>query len=407
MDKYGECRLRIAHVALSALPSTVGGLEIVVDQLVRHQRLLGHEAWLVTRWQQARAARASQKDYPVLALPPFRSMKRTPYTLGLPRWPAELALGFHQLRQRFDVVHAHWLFPTAWLVSRPSALLGVPLVATAHGADLQSEPGSGYGYRQFPENERRLHDVAARLDAAIAISRNMESRLSEVGVAESRIHAIPNGVDFNRFDQAASTRQATRAELAVGPKTRLLLSVGRNQPSKGLAVIPNVLKLLRSSGHDVLWCVVGAGVGELRDAFEVAGVAEYSRLLDPADSPSRSGFFPSPELIAIYGAADLFAFPSLTEGAPLVLLEAMAAGLPVVGNDVQGVRDAITENVNGLLARPNDPQSMASRIAQIIDNPELERALRAAGRKKARAHDWRTIAERHCDIYRSVVRRTS
>lgn len=395
--------LRIAHLALTALPATVGGLEIVVNQLIRHQRRLGHDVSLITRWRQAGAAREEDLGYPVHALPPNHIGSRTPFRASGPRFPVELALTWHALRRRFDVIHAHWLYPTAWLAARAARACSVPLVATAHGADVQTEAETAYGYRQFPTNERRLHEVAPRLDAAIAISPNLAERLAEIGVAPARIHQIPNGVDFVRFSRAAALREATRLRLGAGSTTCLVFSVGRNQASKGFAIVPDVLSLLRRSGRDVIWCIVGAGVSGLQAKFEAAGVAEHVRLVEAIRSPPGSLAFPPDELIAFYGAADLFAFPSLTEGSPLVTLEAMAAGLPVVGNDVQGIRDSVSHEVDGLLTVPGDPASMASQIARLIDDAGLGRTLAAAGRDKARSRDWASIAARHCELYRSLL----
>jgi glycosyltransferase involved in cell wall biosynthesis len=395
--------LRIAHIALTALPATVGGLGIVADSLIRHQRALGHDVSLITRWRPARIANEARIGYPVLALPPNLALSRTPFRDSGPRWPVELALFWHQLRQRFDVMHAHWLYPTGWMAARPLRALGVPMVMTAHGADVQTEAGSSYGYRQFPENERRLRVVAAAADAATAISPNIARSLGELGVAADRIHAIPNGVDFARFERASATRAAVRERLGLEPDTKMILSVGRNQPSKGFAIVPEVLARLRRAGHDVFWCIVGPSVGELQAAFAQAGMADHVHLYEPAPAPTGATVFPSDELLEFYGAADIFGFPSLTEGAPLVLLEAMAAGLPVVGNDVQGIRDAVVHQATGLLTTPGDAASMATQIARLLHEGELARKLAQAGQEQARLHDWSAIAGQYCDLYRKLV----
>jgi len=132
--------LRIAHLAFSALPRTVGGLEIVVDSLIRNQMEAGHDVRLVTRWRQYRALRDAGFPYPALPLPPYQRLDSRPFRSVGPRWPVAAAVRWHQWRHRFDLWHIHWLYPTGWMAHDALVRAGAPVVMTAHGADLQVEP---------------------------------------------------------------------------------------------------------------------------------------------------------------------------------------------------------------------------------------------------------------------------
>jgi glycosyltransferase involved in cell wall biosynthesis len=127
------------------------------------------------------------------------------------------------------------------------------------------------------------------------------------------------------------------------------------------------------------------------------------KVLPPLAGDFRTGRFPSDAVIDIYKAADVFALPSLNEGFGLVALEAMAAGLPVVANDVTGIRDVVADGADGLLCRPADPESMATAIACLLDDTAMRDRLVAAGCEKARAHDWATIGERYLQVYREAI----
>lgn len=398
------CLLRVAHLAFSALPATMGGLEIVVDSLIRRQQAAGHDATLVTRWRQWRAAREAGLPYAVLPLPPNSSLSSRPFRSVGPRWPVAATVQWHQMRHRFDVWHIHWLYPTAWMVYDALERLGAPVVVTAHGADLQMDEESGYGFRQFAIHDRRVRQLAPRLPVLTAISDSIEARYRELGVPSGHIHRIPNGVDARRLKAASAAREAVRARLALPPRAQLILSVGRNQPSKGFGFIPETLATLRRGGREAIWVVAGKNSEALLPAAKAAGVAEAMRLLPPIWGKSGAdAAFPPDELAELYAAADVFAFPSLVEAFGLVVIEAMAAGAPVVGNDVSGIRNVITNGLDGLLCAPRSPTAMAAAISRVLDDPALAVRLAEAGRIKAVAHDWDMIASRYLDLYRLAI----
>lgn len=396
--------MKIAHVSISALPASVGGLEIVVDNLVRHQRNLGHDASLITRWKQAAAAAHAPIGYPVHALPPNPKLSERPFREVGPRLPVELALAWHLMRQGFDIIHAHFLYPTAWLAQRPARLFNVPLIATAHGADINVDRSSGYGYRQHKRHDNRLHKLVPKIDAVTAISGSTYSALQKLGFDETRIHRIPNGIELERFAGKGSNTDRIRAMLDVPDGASLLLSVGKNQPSKGYHIVPDTLKRLIGMGHNVVWAIVGNGVKNLASTFTKAGVMRAVRLIESHEL-GESGQFPPDDLIGIYHASDAFVFPSLSEGAPLVALEAMAAGLPIIGNDVRGIADAITHENSGLLVEPNDAAALTNAIARMLTEPQLRERCIKSGLAKAAAHDWSTIAGQYVDLYRCLIER--
>lgn len=396
--------MRIAHLALTAVPSQIGGLQIVVDSLIRAQRAAGHEVSLVTRWRPAVDARKAGLGYPVLALPPNMALPGAPFENVGPRWPVSAAIRWHQWRQRFDLWHVHWLYPAGWFAAPALAASDTPMVLTAHGADLQVDEATGYGFRRFARHDARLRALAPGLRAVTAISPAIEQSLLDLGLPLDRVHRIGNGVDAARLATMRDRRKAVRERLGLAPGTSVILTVSRNQPSKGLDAIPAVLALLREQGRDVTWLVVGPGSGDLAGAFAEFGVADRVRLLPaihPLPGPDMR--FPPDALAEIYGAADCFAFPSLTEGSPLVAIEAMAAGVPVVGNDVQGIRDAIVHEVDGLLCAPRDAGAMAAAIGRVLDDGALAVRLGKAGQAKARAHDWQAVSGQYLALYSSLV----
>jgi glycosyltransferase involved in cell wall biosynthesis len=404
----GDRPLRIAHLTFSALPRTVGGLEIVVDSLIRNQAEAGHAVTLVTRWKQYRAFRGAGFPYPALSLPPNLRFYTDPLGPVGPRWPVAAAVRWHQWRHRFDIWHIHWLFPTGWMAHDALVRAGVPVVLTAHGADIEVERTTRYGFRLNSEHDRRVRAMVPRVACLTAISASVESIYLELGAAREHIHRIPNGVDARRIADSDADVSLERRRLGIPPDANVVISVGRNEPRKGFQYIPEMLAHLLKHGRNIVWIVIGAKSDELRPIAEEHGTLAAMRLLPPVGGgPNPAREFPPPSLVRLYRSADVFAFPSMMESFGLVALEAMAAGLPVVVNDVPGLRDVVSDDVDGLLCRAGDPASMAESIGRVLDDADLRNRLVANGRRKSMAHDWTSIASQYLDLYRELITGTA
>ena len=180
-------------------------------------------------------------------------------------------------------------------------------------------------------------------------------------------------------------RPDTLADRAAGAPIRLLC-VSRVDPRKGLRFLPAALAELVGGGHDVHLSIVGPVVGTL-GAEERARVSREAAALGVADRISFVGPKTLTEVMRLTREHDLFVLPTLPgEGVPRVLLEAMAAGLPIVASDVAGVPTLIADGVNGLLVSPADPSAIAAALDRLIRDGELRRRLIANGYTVARAH---------------------
>lgn len=395
--------MKIAHLSLSTLPATVGGLEVVVDRLARHQAHEGHDVTIVTRLQQWKAMRAFDAPYNSLGLLPYKAYSKRPFQAVGPKFPVAASVAWHQLRRQFDLWHIHWLYPTGWMAHSALKTLGVPVVMTAHGADLQVDRSTNYGFRQFPIHDQRLRHLVPRAETLTAISQTIAEEFVALGADPANVHRIANGVDASRISAMRERKEAVRRRLDIAEDTTLVISVGRNEPRKGFQVIPETLAALRADGRKVEWLVIGQDTSLLASAMQSAGVSDMVRLLPPVRGDLSEGKFPPDELAEIFVAADIFAFPSMSEGLPLVSIEAMAAGTPIVGNDVPGIRDMVDDGVNGILCEPCNPGAMASAIGRLVDNPHFARNLGNGGVEKALAHDWSVIAGQYLRLYETVL----
>jgi glycosyltransferase involved in cell wall biosynthesis len=286
-------------------------------------------------------------------------------------------------RERIDIVHAH--MPRAAIPgSLLARLAGVPVVVShEHGSIL-------YGHRL-----RRLLDrqvVGRCSDVVLAVSEWDRRNLVELGhLPASRLRVFRNGIQA-----PTGPVHELRGELSPSGRT-LIGSVGRLDPVKGYDDLIQAASRLRGEGRPVLTAI--AGVGPDRDRL--------SRLIGElglGDAVQLLGFRTDvPDLLHAF---DVVVMSSHSEGAPLALIEAMAAGKPIVATSAGGVPELIEDGVHGLLVPPRQPAALAAAVARLLDDPELAAALGRAARKRQRTElDLDVTIQRLQDLYLELYAR--
>jgi glycosyltransferase involved in cell wall biosynthesis len=186
---------------------------------------------------------------------------------------------------------------------------------------------------------------------------------------------------------------ASREDTCVGPRIRLL-TVSRIDPRKGLRILPEVVSLLTGRGLDVSLDIVGPAVGAPGEA-EGAAIAASARALGVTDRVQLKGPVPLDALMPLYRQYDLFVLPTLPgEGIPRVLLEAMAAGVPVVATRVSGIPSLIEHQRNGLLVDEPAAAPVVDAIARLAGDGSLRRRIIASGYETARGFTLQAQAAR-------------
>jgi phosphatidylinositol alpha-mannosyltransferase len=267
-----------------------------------------------------------------------------------------------------------------------TSLLGVlcadaPVVATFHA---YYEPFTLHGgiYTAFSQ---LLRPVWSRIDHRIAVSRAAQ-RTMNARMRGAKSTIIPNGAMIDHF------RDATPATLPPG---RRMLFVGRLEPRKGFQVALDAFAELAPRYDDLRLVVVGDGPQRAR-----------VRRLSPAlrarvDMIGRASH---DDLPTYHAAADFFVAPATgRESFGIVLVEAMAAGLPVVASDLPGYREVVRHEREGLLVPPTDPVALADAGARLLDDPALSRRLSIGGRTRARAFAWPRVAARVERVYLAMT----
>ena len=271
--------------------------------------------------------------------------------------------------QPFDLVHVH-KYKDGVLGTLAARLAGVPLVVrTMHGL---AEP-----LRGWKNLKSRLYETLDRLtlqfmaNLIIAVSQRMAQTLWETGYCPTMVTCIQNGLDIG---QVRATRAAddVRRDLGVGPRSCLIGTVGRLSTVKGHAHLLRAAQRIVDRDRGARFLV--AGDGPLRGDL-LAQAAEL-QIADACLFPGARR-----DVYDVMAAMDLFTLPSLNEGIPMSLLEAMALGKPVVASAVGGVPEVVQHRVNGLLVAPGDDRALADACLEVMRNRELARTLGARARQ--------------------------
>ncbi|MEO8292546.1 MAG: glycosyltransferase family 4 protein [Actinomycetota bacterium] len=271
-----------------------------------------------------------------------------------------------------DVVHAHEpLAPSASMFATLAAR--VPVVGTFHaGLDRA---------RAYDLAAPLLRLVARRLTVRVAVSERAAA------TAQRRLggtyEIVPNGIDVRAF----STAEA-RSDLGPGRK---LLFVGRLQRRKGFRTAIEAFAELAPTHPDLR--LVVAGEGHERSAAASLPAAVRARVIMLGTVGNR-------ELPPVHHACDLFVAPNHGgESFGVVLLEAMAAGLPVVASDIPGYDEVVTDGQDGLLVAPGDAAALAGAVSRVLGDDSLASRLAEAGRRRTAAFGWETVTPRLEELY--------
>lgn len=366
--------------ALQSTGEPLAKQRLRVLQVIDSLSLGGAEQLLVTL---ARYIDRSHYDLRVCSLAPIREgpISSQLRALGIPvysldkarlrnvRHIAELATLVR--KHRIDVLHTH-LSDANIIGAAAGALTRRPVVATLHTPrDV---------YPRYGAVKQALQNFALRFGARVIIACAPEVRteaLDRLHLPASKLIDVPNGIDIRAFAELDPVVvNDRRRELLGAGEGPLVLTVGNMRAAKGHEHLVAAIRLAVERLPGLMVVIVGEG-----RSYE-AVVRERISALGLEDRVLLAGRRQDiPELLA---AADLFVLPSVREGLPLALLEAMAAGKPVVATAVGGVPRVVEDGVTGRLVPPADAAALAEALVGVLAQPELARRLAQAGQQRVR-----------------------
>jgi teichuronic acid biosynthesis glycosyltransferase TuaC len=374
--------MRICMYTETALPK-MGGQEVVVDALARQFLARGHDVAVLAPYPRAHLC----VNDSVLPYRVFRH-RRFYSTRYLVSWYRRYLCRLHA-RHRFDVLHCHSIYPQGYLAGLSRATLGLPIVITSHGGDVNpksirlAKPGL---------HERYVEGLRAA-DALVAISRSTREGYLRLWPGARNIVDIPNGVDLDAFASAA--RLPNGMDAAIRPE-KYLLFLGRLQPRKGVDVLLEALARVPGDGGVQL---VVAGNGDSREELEALsqqlGLGQRVRFVGQVTGRAK---------VWLLQNALATVIPSRSwEAFCLVTLESYAAGRPVIASDLPGLADNVQDGRTGFVVPPESPEHLAHPLEQALTKPELMREMGQACRRRASECGWRAVASDHIELYEQLL----
>jgi teichuronic acid biosynthesis glycosyltransferase TuaC len=289
-------------------------------------------------------------------------------------------------KKPIDAINAHWMFPDAVAGTWAAQSMGLPILVTALGSDINSNASSTI-------RKSQIRWTLKHATATSGVSRALVERMVEWGADAATSTMIANGVDRTRFSPADDERVvALRRERGLDPAKKHLVFVGRLHPVKGLRHLIKALHLLKLD-HALHFHTVLVGDGEER-GIVTKMIGDFGL----TDAVTLAGEVAHTDVPAWLQVADVFCLPSLSEGMPNVVLEAQACGTPVVASNVGALPDIVSSDC-GILVPAGDARSLAGALADAFQRPWNRQAIAASPLTQS----WDNVAAQYLSVIRGIT----
>jgi len=286
---------------------------------------------------------------------------------GNPHFIRVIADVTRELRERrADVLicHGYKADLLGWVAAR---LLGVRVVSVSRGWTSHTP--------KVRFNEGLDRWILRHMDRVVCVSDGQADKVRRAGVRPDRLRVIHNAIDTSRFDPDAAGARASLQSLFPGSPALIVIAVGRLSPEKGFELFVDAARMLALRDSATGFLIVGDGP----DRTKLEELVREAKLVDRF---VFAGF--RSDVDALLPGADVLVQSSYTEGLPNVILEACAAGIPVVATDVGGTREVVRDGVNGYLVPSGDAGILAARLAELLTSPAQRQAMGIHGREVVR-----------------------
>ena len=387
--------MRIGFFTDSYLPA-LHGVEISIESFRKTLESMGHEVYVYA----PESPGYKDKNPNVFRFKSKRVIKNPEMRFAFDFLP--IGRSFLEItRFKLDVVHAHTPFGLGFLAKFLSERQLIPLIYTHHTHYPE--------YAKIYFKEKVLLPYLAQVyttwfsnisHAVIAPSLKMKKLLRNYGVKRKvPVYIMPTGVDLNIFKKSEKNRQALREKLKISPETKVLLSVSRIGKEKNIEFLLKVfVEILKKKG-DVLFLIVG-------DGPFLEQLKKMAQRLKIEHNIIFTGRVSSQKVAAYYQAADIFLFASLTDTQGIVLLEALASGLPTVVLKDDAFSGVVLDNKNGFSVSPKIPKIFAKKAMTLLEDQELYKEFSTAAVGTASKFSDMNSAKNLLKIYEAQIKRS-
>jgi D-inositol-3-phosphate glycosyltransferase len=403
-----------------------GGMNVYVRELARLLPQKGIHVDVFTR--------ASDSGFPpieeiipgarLVRIPagPIKPLDKFSQSLFTQEFASEIQSFAESQSRWYDLLSTHY-----WLSAIAGRFLSkewkIPLAHRFHTIAFQKNQALQTKKGHEPEDRVRAETKIAKHADVLFASSNAEGDImaKDLGASRPRVHILPCGVDLEQFQPVP--RGDARASLGLKENDRVLLSVGRIEPVKGLDRLVHILASMKSKRPNLPLQVIHVGGavhnraqsssgGELqpKDFASLSQREEVQRILKLAEESGLAGRFrfmgaqQQEELPKFYSAADVLAICSRYESFGMVSLEAAACGLPAVAFDVGGLSSAIENGFSGLLVPDGNLDDFANQVLDLLTRVGVRERLGSGARNRVQSFSWSAIASKEIQVWEKMLR---
>jgi glycosyltransferase involved in cell wall biosynthesis len=295
-----------------------------------------------------------------------------------------IPLLWYHWKYKFDILHCHGVYPPGYIGISFQKITRVPVIITPHGGDIKKNQK---GYIANPTITARVRRTFSAAQAVTAISSHVREQIINLNADSDRVYLIPNGIWLNKFSPIAC------GGIYENP---YILYLGRLVPVKGVDIMIRAFSRITSQYPDIRLKIAGDGrekdnLIRLSDSLGVSGNIDFL------------GIVKGDEKMQLLSRALFLVLSSQREGFPVVILEAFASRIPVIASSVGGISDIIINGENGFLVPYEDVEGFAEKFLLLLKNDLLRDRLAAQASSTASFYDWRNVAKKYTDLYRSFA----
>jgi glycosyltransferase involved in cell wall biosynthesis len=363
--------MKIAIVTFKFLPRNIGGTEIAANEIASHLRDIRNEVKVFTTADNGFDDQDGNDNV-------IRIKENRPIPSIIdPIFNYRLVSKISKFQPDIIISFTHY-FPISMALLH---MKRIPIILSVQGSDVLSS---------YPFKRIILSMSFSSADHVIALSETLKSVTAKY--YKGKVSIISNGVNVEKF--SPTIKKTNRIE--IDPNYKYIIYVGRLIKSKGILRLPQILRGIRVFDDRVRLLVVGTGA----DREELLKAFTEEKL---QDSVVMTGSLSREDLASILPEAQLLVLPSYSEGIPLVVLEAMAAGLPIVCSNVGGLPDLVKNSENGFLIDPNDIDAFIEKINFLVSNNTVRKEISERNLNKAQEFSWSKIAEHYLSVIDPLI----
>ncbi len=372
--------------------SSYGGVPVVVNRFIQRLVERGHKVTVVTSKCKSKESVERKENFTVYRFSSFT----------LPKSEGEYALSFpsfHRIRQIFeregiDVLHCHVPSFLSLACVLEARKMGVPSIATNHLLSETFSRNLFFNSTKFNAFFYKIVNVFYNLvDTVLCPSTYGLRTLRENGL-NTRAFVLSNGIELSKFNANLKHEQFDR-QFGLKDENKKILYVGRLMKEKGLDILIKAYGIVNAKVPNTNLIIVGKGHMR-RNLEDLANGLGLKNVI-------FTGFISDSLLRQAYASSDIFVLPSYAEIQPLVLLEALAMGLPAIGTNVGGIPEMIIEGRNGYIVKPGDREGLAERIITILNDSKLRKEFSRNSLQMARENDIEKSADKLERLYHRLT----